>query len=263
MSEQEFQLLRSAGFVAALLIAVMLQRRLPHAGLRGAWRVNGGLWLTNIVVMSLVCGACACAASLWVRAAGIGVLNVIGPPPIVAAVVTVVFLDLVSYAWHRANHRLAFLWRFHRVHHSDATFTVSTGLRFHPGELLLSLPVRLAAIAVIGAAPLGIIVFEFCFATANLIEHGDISLPARLERVLGRVFVTPALHRWHHSRQRPALNTNFGTVFVVWDRLLATYGQSTSSVRVDTGLPDGSGPILLTDALALPWRGRTSGALPS
>jgi sterol desaturase/sphingolipid hydroxylase (fatty acid hydroxylase superfamily) len=157
MSEQQFQIFRFAGFLLALVTAIALQRLLPHARLKGAWRANGALWLTNGVVMGVVCGACACSVALWARAAGLGVLNMVQAPLAASVVATVIAVDFVSYAWHRANHRLSFLWRFHRVHHSDTTFTVSTGLRFHRGELLLSLPLRLGAVALIGAPVSGIV----------------------------------------------------------------------------------------------------------
>src|SRR2546426_905890 len=103
-------------------------------------------------------------------------------------------LDLVSYGWHRANHRVAPLWRFHRVHHSDPSFTVSTGVRFHPGELVLSLPLRLAAVVAIGASPAAVVAFEIAFTVANLIEHGDIDVVAPVETAVGRGFVPSAPH---------------------------------------------------------------------
>jgi len=165
---------------------------------------------------------------------------------------TLLTLDVVSYLWHRANHRVRWLWRFHQVHHSDAAFTVSTGLRFHPGELLLSLPVRLAAVAALGSPPVAVVVFEVVFTIANLIEHGDIDLPLAVERRIGRVFIVPALHRLHHSRRRAELNRNFGTVFVLWDRVLGTYADSSSGARVNTGLADLAETPVLGRALVLP-----------
>jgi sterol desaturase/sphingolipid hydroxylase (fatty acid hydroxylase superfamily) len=169
-----------------------------------------------------------------------------------AIVVSVLALDLVSYAWHRANHRLRLLWRFHQVHHSDVTFTVSTGVRFHPGELLLSLPLRLAAVALVGVPPEAVVVFEVLFNIANLVEHGDTNLPAVAERLLNRVFITPALHRWHHSRRWAQLNTNFGTIFVVWDRLFDTFQSNASATAVDTGLPNVAQPTGFVRALVMP-----------
>src|SRR5207247_2378560 len=133
VGEGPFQVLRGAGFVTALTLALLLQRLRPHAGLRGSWQVNGGLWFTNLIVIGAACGACACTVARWAANAGIGVLNIMPAPQWLGIPAAIVTLDLVSYSWHRANHRVPFLWRFHQVHHSDPTFPASTGLRFHPG----------------------------------------------------------------------------------------------------------------------------------
>lgn len=252
MTEAEFSLVRAGGFLLALTSASALQRLTPHARLRGSVRVNVGLWLIDLALLALVCGACACAVANWAAETGVGLLNDVPAPAWVGIPLTIVALDFVSYAWHRANHRLRFLWRFHQVHHSDPTFTVSTGMRFHPGELLLSLPLRLTAVAALGASAAAVVIFEVIFAIANLVEHGDIDLPAGLEQRLGRICVTPALHRRHHSRRRAELNTNFGTIFVLWDRLLGTYVENGSAVRVETGLPGTASAPRLARALALP-----------
>jgi sterol desaturase/sphingolipid hydroxylase (fatty acid hydroxylase superfamily) len=254
MSEGEFNLVRSAGFVLAVGGAAALQHWRPHAGIRRQWRSNVGLWAINLVVLGIVCGGCACAAARWAASAGIGVLNVTAAPLWLAVPVTVFGLDLVSYCWHRANHRLSWLWRFHQVHHSDAAFTISTGVRFHPGELLLSLPLRLAAVVVLGSSAVGVVVFEIIFTTANLIEHGDIDLPLGVERRLGRLCVTPALHRRHHSRRRDQLDSNFGTIFAFWDRWLGTFGASSSAVEIATGLPELTDTPGIRLALVLPLR---------
>ena len=251
MSEGEFQLLRGAGFVAALTLAVLLQRLRPHARLRGSWFVNGGLWFTNLVILGVVCGACACTVARWAATNGIGVLNTVSAPRWLGVPITIITLDLVSYLWHRANHRVSFLWRFHQVHHSDPTFTASTGVRFHPGELLLSLPVRLTAIAVVGASAGAVVLFEFVFSVANLVEHGDIDLPVRFERMMGRAFITPALHRRHHTKVGPDRDINFGTIFAAWDRLLGTRADNDSATAIDTGLP-GVDALTLRRVLVLP-----------
>jgi sterol desaturase/sphingolipid hydroxylase (fatty acid hydroxylase superfamily) len=233
-------------------VAAALQRWHPHARIRRPARSNLGLWAVNLVVLGVVCGGCACAVARWAAAARIGLLNASAAPLWIGVPATILALDVVSYGWHRANHRLRWLWRFHQVHHSDAAFSVSTGVRFHPGELLLSLPLRLAAVALLGASPAGVVAFEVVFTIANLIEHGDIDLPLAVERRIGRVCVTPALHRRHHSRRRSELNSNFGTIFAVWDRLLGTYGDSSSAARVDTGLAELSDTPSLGRALILP-----------
>lgn len=254
MAELEFQLVRGIGFGVALATAVLLQRLSPHARLSGHWRVNGSFWLVDALIIGTVCGACACAAARWAGTREIGLFHHVATPAWLALVVTIGVLDLLSYLWHRANHVIPFLWRFHQVHHSDRAFTVSTALRFHPGELLLSLPLRLTAVIVLGASPVAVVVFEILFAVANLTEHGDIDLPVRLEPWLQSVWIIPALHRRHHSCARAELNTNFGTIFVFWDRLLGTYRASSSACKVTTGLPYTVDASTLVRAASLPFR---------
>ncbi len=254
MSEAEFQLVRAGAFVVALGLAASLERWRPHTRSHGSLSANAGLWVVNAVVMGSVCGACACRVAGWAAQSGVGVLNVTAIPLWVAIPTTVLGLDFVSYLWHRANHTVSALWRFHRVHHSDLTFTASTALRFHPGELILSLPVRLLTVVLLGAPAVAVVAFEALFAVANFIEHGDINLPLRFERRVGTVLVTPALHRFHHSRTPIDRDHNFGTIFVVWDRLLRTYRPSSSAARGDVGLLEISGSVGLRAALLLPLR---------
>jgi sterol desaturase/sphingolipid hydroxylase (fatty acid hydroxylase superfamily) len=259
VSEEQFQAIRAGVFATAMVLAVVLQRLAPHARLRGSRSVNGGLWLVNVLIVGAVCGACACTTARWAAREGIGVLNWAGAGTWAAIATSVVALDLVSYGWHRANHRVPLLWRFHQVHHSDPTFTASTGVRFHPGELLLSLPLRLGAVVLLGASVEAVVAFEVTFTVANLIEHGDIDVPRGVERALARVLVTPALHRRHHTKFGPARDTNFGTIFSVWDRLLGTFTPNDSATAVQTGLP-GLDRLGLSGALVLPVRGGSARA---
>ena len=261
MTESDFTVVRSVGFLLAVAIAASLQRITPHARLHGSWRTNLGLWAIDVVVLGVACGACAYTVARWASAAGVGVLTLVPMPRAVAIIASVVVLDVVSYGWHRANHQLRWLWRFHQVHHSDTTFTVSTGVRFHPGELLLSLPVRLSAVVVLGAPPESVLIFELIFAVANLVEHGDINLPARLERWLAQILITPALHRRHHSKHVTELNTNFGTIFSLWDRCFGTFRASGSAADVQTGLPGMRGAPGLLQAVLFPVCYRSTRAL--
>jgi sterol desaturase/sphingolipid hydroxylase (fatty acid hydroxylase superfamily) len=231
----------------------VLQRLRPHGRLRGSWRVNGGLWFTNLIVIGVVCGACACTVARWTAGAGIGVLNTVSAPRWLAILATIVSLDLVSYLWHRANHLVPVLWRFHQVHHSDPTFTTSTGVRFHPGELLLSLPVRLTAVALVGASAEAVVLFEIVFTVANLVEHGNIDLPLRFERLMAYLFITPALHRRHHTKLAPDRDTNFGTILAIWDRLFGTRVENDSATAIETGLP-GLAELTLPHVFVLPFQ---------
>lgn len=261
--ESSFQLLRGIGFAAALLLALGLERWRPHATLRPAWRTNLGLWAIGALVMGVVCGACGWVVAAWAVREGLGALAWLGAGPWTATIVGLLGLDAVSYFWHRANHRLPFLWRFHQVHHADTSFHVTTALRFHPGELLLALPVRLAAVVALGVPPEGVLLFELVFGAANLLEHGNFDLPPRLDPSAQRVFITPALHRAHHASDWRELDTNFGTVFSIWDQLGRTLRASDARRRVVTGLPDrtAGGAATLRESLLLPLsaaRGRSS-----
>ncbi|RIL08020.1 MAG: fatty acid hydroxylase [Proteobacteria bacterium] len=238
--ETTYQLVRILCLAAAIAIGLAMERWRPHARLRPAWRTNLGLWAVDSVAMATVCGACGWIVAAWAASAGLGLLTWAGAGTALAVGVGVLGLDAVSYAWHRANHRLPLLWRFHQVHHGDESFHVTTALRFHPGELLLALPVRLAAIVLLGVPPAGVLVFESIFGVANLLEHGNFDLPRRVEPMVRRLFVTPSLHRGHHASDWRELDTNFGTVFSFWDRVAGTFRASAPDRRVTTGLPDRS-----------------------
>ena len=260
MTETEFQILKSLGFVLAFTLAAGLQRWSPHQRLAGSWHTNGGLWILNAVLLGALCAGCTCTVSNWASDGGIGLLNQGAVSGWIAVPVGVLGMDLVSYFWHRANHRLSLLWRFHQAHHSDPAYTVTTALRFHPGELMLALPLRLAAVAILGLPIVAVIAFEVIFAFANFFEHGNINLPLGLERALNRGLVTPALHRRHHSREARLLDTNFGTIFTLWDRLFGSYGDNRSDVMIDTGLPGLERALGTMDILALPTRGAYRGS---
>jgi sterol desaturase/sphingolipid hydroxylase (fatty acid hydroxylase superfamily) len=252
VSESEFQIVRIIGFGAAAAFALTLQQMWPHDRLHRIRLVNVALWLINGAAMSVICGACACTVARWASTAHVGLFNTVAAPAVVSGLLSVLALDFVSYNWHRANHRIPFLWRFHQVHHSDFNFTVSTAVRFHPGELLLSLPIRLLVVVLVGVPAAVVVVFEVVFAFANLFEHGNIGLPLRFERRLAALCVTPALHRLHHACRRPDLDSNFGTILTVWDRFLGTYRENSSGARVETGLPSGIGAATVREALWLP-----------
>jgi sterol desaturase/sphingolipid hydroxylase (fatty acid hydroxylase superfamily) len=257
--ETTYQLVRVLGLALTVVLGLAVEQLRPHAALRPAWRTNLGLWAVDSLFMATICGACGWIVASWAASQGLGLLSWARAGNAVAVGIGVLALDAVSYAWHRANHRVPLLWRFHQVHHGDASFHVTTALRFHPGELLLALPVRLAAVVAIGVPPEGVLVFELVYGMANLLEHGNFDLPRRLEPVVERVLITPALHRGHHASDWRELDTNFGTVFSIWDRLGRTFYAGEPERRLVTGLPDRSGREApsLSESLLLPFsRGR-------
>ena len=260
MTESTFQVVRGAGFIAAVSAAVLVQRIAPFVGARSSWRTNATLWTVNAVLIGGVCGACACATAQWASAHGIGLLNAAATAPLLAIPITIASLDFVAYAWHRANHRVSVLWRFHAVHHSDLTFTSSTALRFHPGELLLSLPLRLALIVLLGPPVLAILIFEIVFTVANLVEHGDIRLPNPVDRALSTVIVTPSLHRQHHWRAPADSATNFGTITTLWDRVLAPTTLVTPALLCRPAFPASTATSIRCERLPYPFAAAHSAA---
>jgi sterol desaturase/sphingolipid hydroxylase (fatty acid hydroxylase superfamily) len=256
--EAAYQTARTLAVGVAIALAFALERWRPHAILRPAWLTNLGLGAIDSLVMAALCGACGWLAASWAASEGVGLLVWAGAGPWLAVAIGVLGLDAVSYGWHRANHQLPFLWRFHQVHHGDASFHFTTALRFHPGELLLALPVRLAAVVLLGVPPEGVLVFELVFGVANLLEHGNFDLPRRLEPMVERLLVTPALHRAHHTADWRELNTNFGTVFSIWDRLAGSLHVGEPERAVVTGIPGRPEAPSLSESLLLPFaRGRS------
>lgn len=256
MDESTFQFAKSTGLLLTVATLLLLQWWLPwgrFAREDGRWYRNLPLALINALVFGAICGACVCAASRAGQEWG-GFFSRYAIPPLAAMAGTVLLMDAVSWAWHRANHLFPVLWRFHAVHHSDRVFDFTTALRFHGGELLLSLPLRLALAFLLAAPVEALLVFEILFQFFNLFEHGNIRLPARFESTLSAVFVVPALHRIHHSRKRAELDSNFGTIFSVWDRLFRTFhdGRSTDAVKI--GLPSVPAPQGVLPMLVMPFR---------
>jgi sterol desaturase/sphingolipid hydroxylase (fatty acid hydroxylase superfamily) len=253
--EASHALARGMGPVVALALGLALERWRPHERLRPAWGTNLGLFVAGSLATAAVCGACGWTVAAWAAAHGFGLLAWAGADRAAAIVVGLLALDAVSYLWHRLNHSVPLFWRFHQVHHADASFHVTTALRFHPGELLLAVPVRLGAILALGVPPEGVLVFEVVFGAANVLEHGNFDLPRRLDGIARGFFITPALHRAHHTSEWRELDTNFGTIFSIWDRLGRTFHPSEPARRIVTGLPSRLplGPPALVESLLLPF----------
>jgi sterol desaturase/sphingolipid hydroxylase (fatty acid hydroxylase superfamily) len=254
-----FQFYKSAGLLASLVLIVAVQLLVPNRlsirTLISNWFVNTPLALIDAALLSMLCGACVCTWAVTVREHGFGLFEATKVPYTIQLPVTVLVLDLVAYLWHRANHRWSFLWRLHAVHHSDVHCDASTAFRFHPGELLISIGVRLVMVTLTGLPLLGLIAFELIFGFFNLLVHSDIRFPLGPERRLGWVFVTPSLHRMHHSERPEIHNTNFGTILSVWDRLWHTFLDGDADTPVTLGLPGQHGRALgLGETLQLPLR---------
>jgi sterol desaturase/sphingolipid hydroxylase (fatty acid hydroxylase superfamily) len=187
------------------------------------WRANLGIVLLDTVVVRLAVPAGAVGMALLAQERGWGLLNHVALPDGLAFLIGVLVLDCVIYLQHVMFHAVPTLWRLHRMHHSDLDFDVTTGVRFHPVEILLSMGIKLAAVAVFGPSALAVLVFEVALNATSLFNHGNVQLPAALDRVLRLLVVTPEMHRVHHSILPRETNSNFGFNFPWWDRLFGTY----------------------------------------
>ncbi len=201
-------------------------RRKPRLPKPLRWLNNLALVALNNLLLRILFPTAAVGVAAFAQARDWGILNLYTLSLPFALAASVVALDLIIYLQHVMFHAVPALWRLHRVHHADPDFDVTTGLRFHPLEILLSLGVKFAAIAVIGPPVVAVIVFEILLNATAMFNHGNVSLPPGLDRLLRWFVVTPDMHRVHHSVEDDEANSNFGFNLPWWDRLLGTYRDS-------------------------------------
>ncbi len=187
------------------------------------WSNNLALVALDTVVLRLSFPILAVGLAIMAEDRGWGLFNALDVPGWLAIVVSVLVLDLVIYLQHVMFHAVPALWRLHRMHHADLEFDVTTGLRFHPVEIVLSMGLKLAVVAALGPPALAVLIFEVLLNATAMFNHSNIRLPTRLDRVLRLVVVTPDMHRVHHSVVARETNSNFGFNLPWWDRLLGTY----------------------------------------
>ena len=187
------------------------------------WPNNIGIVVVNTVVLRLAFPVAAVGMAAVAEAGGWGLLNSHAPPAWLAVVIAVVLLDLAIYLQHVMVHAVPAFWRLHRMHHADLDFDVTTGARFHPIEILLSMMIKLLVVAALGAPPVAVLIFEVMLNASSMFNHGNVRIPEGLDRVLRWFVVTPDMHRVHHSALRRETNSNFGFSLPWWDRLFGTY----------------------------------------
>jgi sterol desaturase/sphingolipid hydroxylase (fatty acid hydroxylase superfamily) len=217
--------IRAGVFVGVIVVLFVAQRRWPRRE-RRPWREaasNVFLFVTNTALVRLLSVTSLLGASLYAESRGVGLLNVAGLPAPVAVLTAVVALDFGMYVQHRLFHWVPWLWRFHAVHHSDVWFDFTTGIRFHPVEMIVSLFFKMAFVLALGAAPLAVVIFEVLLSTGSLFAHSNLRLPLAADWRLRRAIVTPDMHRIHHSTLPHEHNQNFGFLISWWDRWLGSY----------------------------------------
>ena len=256
--------LRVAAFVAMFgamaLWEALAPRRARALSRRQRWPANLGIVLLDTLLVRAVFPAAAVGMALAAEAQGWGLFNRYAIPAWAALAAGVVVLDLAIYLQHVMFHAVPALWRLHRMHHADLDIDVTTGARFHPVEIVLSLLLKLAAIAALGVPAAAVLVFELLLNATSMFNHANVRVAAVLEPALRWLVVTPDMHRVHHSVERDETNSNFGFNLSVWDRLFGTYrAQPRAGHEAMTiGIPDfrdAAQCSTLAGMLAIPLRG--------
>jgi sterol desaturase/sphingolipid hydroxylase (fatty acid hydroxylase superfamily) len=248
----------AAVFAAMAVWEWRAPRRQLTAGRAPRWPGNLGILAIDILAVRLLVPLTAVGVALVAANKGWGLFNALGLPYWAAVVAGVIALDLTIYLQHVVFHFVPVLWRLHRMHHADVDIDVSTGLRFHPIEILLSLAIKIAAVAALGVPAAAVLVFEVLLNATSMFNHSNVRLPPKLDRVARWVVVTPQMHQVHHSIERAETDSNFGFNLPWWDRLFGTYREKPAAGEdgMVIGLPifRGLSELRLTRLLTQPFR---------
>lgn len=212
---------------------------------RSGWRERGlhavrnlGLGLFNGAVSAAIFVGLWVGVTNWAETERFGLLHWLALPPGTRGILAFVLLDLWTYSWHRLNHQVPFLWRFHRLHHADRTMDVTTASRFHFMEIALSSLLRVPLLALLGAGLEELAIYEVVLFAVVQFQHANVGLPEWLDRALRGFIVTPHLHKVHHSVVRAEADSNYSSLFTWWDRLFRTFRLSPEPQRIVFGVEE-------------------------
>jgi sterol desaturase/sphingolipid hydroxylase (fatty acid hydroxylase superfamily) len=226
-------IVRLGFFIGVLLIMAIWEAVAPRRQLNISkllrWANNLGIVALNTILLRKVLPVAAVSMAVVATEKHWGLLNQIALPAWLAVIFSVVALDFIIYCQHIIFHLVPWLWRLHLVHHADLDFDVTTGLRFHPIEILLSMAIKIAAVIALGIPVLAVIIFEVLLNATSMFEHSNVYLPENFDRWWRRFIVTPDMHRVHHSIVPQETNSNFGFNLSWWDYLFGTYREQPSS----------------------------------
>jgi len=218
--------LRLIVFFSVLIVMALAEFIRPRRALimgYKRWPANLGVIVFDVLIARIVLPAGAVGASLWALEHDIGLFNWLAWNDAVTFVLAVILLDMVVYGQHMLFHRIPLLWRLHMVHHADREIDVSTGLRFHPVEILLSMFIKMSVVVLLGAPALAVVIFEMILNAMAMFNHANFHLPLKLDAFIRKLVITPDLHRIHHSIIKNETNSNYGFNLSIWDRLFGTY----------------------------------------
>ena len=257
------------GFFFGILVVMALweiiaPRRALTVSRTVRWTNNLGLVFLNSILLRLIFPAAAVGVAAFAAENNWGLLNYFEMPFVLAVVLSVVVMDFIIYLQHVLVHAVPTLWRIHRVHHADLDYDVTTGARFHPIEIILSMLIKFATIVVLGPPIVAVVIFEVILNAMAMFNHGNVRLPLGLDKVLRLFVVTPDMHRVHHSVEDNETNSNFGFNLSVWDRLFGTYiaqpreGHEGMTIGIH-GFRDPRKVDQLPGMLVLPFIGKITG----
>ena len=260
--------IRMGFFVSILVIMAIWEILAPRRQLSVSklmrWANNIGLVVFNTILLRLLFPAAAVGVTVYAESHSWGLLHVWQPPLWLAVTITIVAMDFIIYLQHVLVHAVPALWRLHRVHHADLDYDLTTGARFHPLEIILSMLIKFATIVVLGPPVIAVIIFEIILNGMAMFNHGNVRLPLGLDKLMRMLLVTPDMHRVHHSIEDDEANSNFGFNLSIWDRLFGTYAVQpraghegmTIGIRQFRDIKNCS---WLTGLLMLPFKGKMSG----
>lgn len=247
--EAIIRLLLFLGVLAAIALwEAAAPRRQLQTGRKQRWPANLSLVAVNTFLARLLFPVLPVGMAVLAAERGFGLLQIVALPFWLKITLSLLLLDLIIYLQHRFLHFQPLLWRLHRVHHTDMDIDVTTGNRFHPLEIVISMLIKLAAVALLGTPAVAVVVFEVALNAASQFNHGNINIPLQLDRWLRLVVVTPDMHRVHHSVIPEETDSNFGFNIPLWDRLFGTYRAQPQSghLGMTIGLKQYRDPALLT-----------------
>ena len=252
---------RLSVFLGVLILMSVAEAMIPEKTRtqpRGRrWLTNFGMVVVDTVALRILFPIIAVGAAVWAQESGIGLFNYLQIPAWIAGLASVILLDLAIYWQHVASHKFPILWRLHQVHHVDRDLDASTGLRFHPIEIVLSMLYKMAVVIALGAPPLAVIIFEIALNAFALFNHANIRILPAVEKPLRLILITPELHRIHHSTKERETNSNYGFSVSWWDRLFRSLtAQPEGLLTLGLSEHQSDKPSGLMWSLLLPFKRR-------
>jgi sterol desaturase/sphingolipid hydroxylase (fatty acid hydroxylase superfamily) len=238
-------------FAVVAILEILSPRRGLTVSKAGRWFANIAIIALNPLSVRLVFPILPVGMAIIAQERGWGLLNNVGLSCWLEVAVAEIILDLVIYLQHVLHHAVPALWRLHMMHHSDLDIDVTTGMRFHPVEILLSLGIKTAAVAALGPPALAVLIFEVALNSTTMFNHSNVHIPERFDRVFRLFVVTPDMHRVHHSVIIKETNSNYGFNLPWWDRLLGTYKAQPE--KGHQGMTIGLAQFRDSKRLTLPW----------